>query len=121
MRRTTACGTVGGRPNLTPLAFFAASASLVRWPISRRSNWPNVARTCAIASPAGVDVSTAQSSATRVGSPEKPVGGVKSGRLLRIPRVLGSRVRRILGGSDDRVEECEQLLLPPLRIRRIGG
>jgi hypothetical protein len=49
MRRTTDCETVGGRPSLTPLAFFTASASFVRWPISRRSNCPNVATTCAIA------------------------------------------------------------------------
>jgi hypothetical protein len=41
-----------------------ASASFVRCEIKRRSNWPKVASTCAIASPAGVDVSTAQSKAT---------------------------------------------------------
>jgi hypothetical protein len=64
MRRTTEGGTVGGRPSLTPPAFLTARGSLVRWLISRRSNCPKVASTCAIASPAGVEVSTAQSSAT---------------------------------------------------------
>src|SRR5262249_16870312 len=44
MRRTTDWGTFGGRPSLTPAAFLAASAFLVRWPISRRSNCPKVAR-----------------------------------------------------------------------------
>jgi hypothetical protein len=39
MRRTTAFGTVGGRPSLTPAAFFIASASRVRCEISRRSSW----------------------------------------------------------------------------------
>jgi hypothetical protein len=37
-----------------------AIASLVRCEIKRRSNCPDVASTCAIDSPAGVEVSTAQ-------------------------------------------------------------
>ena len=64
IRRTTACGNVGGRPSLTPCARFTASASFVRCEISRRSNCAKVASMFAIASPLGVEVSTAQSSAT---------------------------------------------------------
>jgi hypothetical protein len=50
--------------SLTPCAFLSASAAFVRSATSRRSNCANVAGTIAIASPAGVVVSTAQSSAT---------------------------------------------------------
>ena len=42
IRRTTALGTVGGRPRRTPLAFFAASASRVRCPISLRESGEHV-------------------------------------------------------------------------------
>jgi hypothetical protein len=44
-------------------ARFWASASLERWPISRRSNCASTASTFAIISPAGVVVSTPRSSA----------------------------------------------------------
>jgi len=53
-----------GRPSQIPSGRFTASASFVRWPISRRSNWVNVASTLAMSSPEG-DVSTPRSSATR--------------------------------------------------------
>jgi hypothetical protein len=55
---------VGGRPSRTPLARLTASASFVRCEINLRSNCANVASMFAIASPAGVVVSTARSRAT---------------------------------------------------------
>ena len=61
---TTFFGIVLGRPSRTPCERFTASASRVRCEINLRSNCANVASTFAIASPAGVVVSTAQSSAT---------------------------------------------------------
>src|SRR5262245_6922259 len=45
MRRTTACGTVGGLPRCWPCAFLTAIASFVRCEISRRSSCANVATT----------------------------------------------------------------------------
>ena len=60
-------------PSRTPLARFTASASFVRCEISRRSNSENVASMLAIASPLGVDVSTATSSATSAQSSSNAV------------------------------------------------
>jgi hypothetical protein len=64
IRRATGSVTAGGRPSCTPAARFIASASRVRCPMRLRSSCANVAMTLAIASPAGVVVSTAQSRAT---------------------------------------------------------
>jgi hypothetical protein len=55
---TIALGIDDGRPSMTPSRFFTARASLVLCPMSRRSNWANVAMTLAIISPDGVVVST---------------------------------------------------------------
>jgi hypothetical protein len=52
------------RPSRTPLARLTASASRCALRDQRRSNWAKVASMFAIASPVGVEVSTAQSSAT---------------------------------------------------------
>ena len=39
MRSRSSSGIERGRPSFTPCARFAASASLVRWPMILRSNW----------------------------------------------------------------------------------
>jgi len=63
MRATISSGMSRGRPRRTPAALLTASADFVRSPMSRRSNWAKVASIAAIASPAGVEVSTLRSSA----------------------------------------------------------
>jgi hypothetical protein len=61
---TVRASSDGSRPSRTPCERFTAGALRVRCEISRRSNCAKTASTFAIASPAGVVVSTAQSSAT---------------------------------------------------------
>ncbi len=64
IRSDTSEVTIRGLPRTTPCERLTAKASLVRSPISRRSNWAKLAMTEAIISPCGVDVSTPRSSAT---------------------------------------------------------
>jgi integrase len=98
-----------------PFSRSTAGASRVRCEISRRSNCANVASTFAIASPAGVVVSTAQSSATSA-HPCRPRTRPRS--RLRVPHRPSALPKECRGAVEDAAAAAGLERATPHDLRR---